>query len=77
MHFDIIFMTRTALYQANAGYTGSDGWSWYTLFLCFACFFFRFSFRFLRDTQHFTACNDPYAWWYIYMRVLFGFYFGG
>lgn len=41
MHFDILVMIHTALYQADAGYTGSDGWSWYTLFLCFA---FAFSF---------------------------------
>lgn len=29
-------MIYTALYQTNAGYTGSDGWSWYTLFRYFA-----------------------------------------
>lgn len=64
-----LFMIHTALFQADAGYTGSDGWSWYTFFVCFF-----FGFRFLDGSKHCTACNDLAARWYT--RVfLFGFYF--
>lgn len=71
-----LFMIYTALCQANAGYTGSDGWSWYTLFLFLLSFLFsRSDFRFLHDTQYCMACNDlPTRW---YTRVfLFVLYFG-